>query len=224
MTRFSVPILALFALVACSSPMSLEGAAAQHPGSRIAVVSISANNYANSLQGWNAARTSDLMGSRVAKMLGAAERTLGAKWKVVPAKQFVGKRSFQRQKGQKFDVGLAKLRNGTLPVFAGDRKQLIKAHLEPAQAKALAKATGADLVAVIYSEWTVATGKFVPTAKALTKNVVSIYSATGERIYHARKDQIGRRTLGAWGRVVVNEGTIDQWVDSYEVAVTSLLQ
>ena len=46
--------------------------------------------------------------------------------------------------------------------------KLIKAQLTPEQAKALAGATGADLVAVIYSEWTVATGKFVPTAKALS--------------------------------------------------------
>lgn len=224
MARLSVPALCLFAFVACSSPMSLEGAVAQHPGGRIAVVSVSANNFADSLQGWNAARTSDLMGSRVAKMLETAERTLGAKWKVVPANRFVGNRSFQKHKKQKFDVGLAKLRNGTLPVFAGDRGELIKAYLDPAQAQALAKATGADLVAVIYSEWAVATGKFVPTAKALTKNVVSIYSSTGERVYHARKDQLGRETLGAWGRVVVNEGTIDQWVDSYEVAVASLLR
>ena len=224
MARLSIPVLCLFAFAACSSPMSLKGAVEQHPGSKIAVVSISANNFANSLQGWNAAQTSDLMGSRVAKMLATAERALGEKWKVVPANRFVGKRSFQMHKGQKFDVGLAKLRNGTLPVFASDRDELIKAHLDPAQARALAKATGADLVAVIYSEWAVATGKFVPTAKALTKNVVSIYSATGERVYHARKDQLGRQTLGVWGRVVVNEGTIDQWVDSYEVAVASLLR
>ena len=224
MTRVSVLVLCLFAFVACSSPMSLDAAVTRHPGSKVAVVSISANNFADSLQGWNSARTSDLMGSRVAKMLSTAERALGTKWKVVPADGFVGKKSFRKHTGQTFDVGLAKLRNGTLPVFANDRDQLIKARLDPNQAQALAQATGADLVVVIYSEWAVATGKFVPTAKALTKNVVSIYSATGESVYHARKDQVGNQTLGAWGRVAVTEGTIDQWVDSYEVALASLLR
>ena len=55
--------------------------------------------------------------------------------------------------------------------------------------QALATATGADLLVVIYSEWAVATGKFIPTAKALTKNVVSIYSAAGAQVFHARRDQ-----------------------------------
>ena len=211
-------------LAACSSPMSLQGAASRTSGQKLAVVSISANNFGNSLQGWNSALTSRLMGLRVARMLDTAERSLGAKWKVIPAARFVGKPAFQRQKGESFEVGLARLQNGTLPVFALDRRQLIKAELSPEQAQGLARATGADLVAVIYSEWAVATGKFVPTAKALTKNVLSIYSGTGELVYHGRKDQIGSRTLGAYGRVVVNDETIDQWVDSYDVALAALLQ
>jgi hypothetical protein len=109
-------------------------------------------------------------------------------------------------------------------VFAADRSQLIKAGLDATQAQALAKASGADLVAVIYSEWAVATGRFVPTAKALTKNVVSIYAATGEVVYHARRDQVGNQTLGAWGRVIVDEKTIDQWVASYDLALATLLR
>jgi hypothetical protein len=204
--------------------MSLQSAASQHTGSEIAVVSVSANNFADSLQGWNQTRTSDLMGKRVTRMLTSAERSLGHKWKVIPANRFVGKPAFRSQKIGTFEVGLAKLPNGTLPVFAMDRKHLIKAHLTSVQAQALAKATGADLVAVVYSEWTVATGKFVPTAKALTKNVVGIYSSTGELVFHGRKDQMGTQTLGAWGHVVVNDETIDQWVDSYEVALATLLK
>jgi hypothetical protein len=70
----------------------------------------------------------------------------------------------------------------------------------------------------------VATGKFIPTAKALTKNVVSIYSAAGAQVFHARRDQIGTKSLGAFGRVSVTEETIDQWVGSYEVALASLFQ
>lgn len=224
MRRASILFVCSLAFVACTMPMSLNDAVARHPGGTIAVVSISANNFGESLQGWNAASTSYLMGTRVAKMLAAAERELGTKWKVVPASRFVGKKSFQKHKGARFDVGLAKLPKGTLPVFAQDRSQLVKASLTPAQAQALTRATGADLVAVIYSEWAVATGKFVPTAKALTKNVMSIYDASGQEIYHGRKDVVGTRTLGALGRVRVTEGTIDQWVDSYEVALTALVQ
>jgi hypothetical protein len=223
-TALSLYFFCLVCLVACGSPATLQQTVAQHPGSKVAVVSIAANNFGGSLQGWNSASTSDLMTSRVAKMLSAAERQLGTKWKVIPADGFVGKKSFQKHKGASFEVGLAKLPNGTLPVFAADRDQLIKAQLEPAQAQALAAVTGADLLVVIYSEWAVATGRFVPTAKALTKNVVSIYSAAGEQVFHGRRDQMGTKSLGAFGRVSVTDETIDQWVGSYEVAITSLLQ
>jgi hypothetical protein len=214
----------LLGFLACGSPATLQQTAAQHPDGKIAVVSIAANNFGGSLQGWNSASTSDLMTSRVAKMLAAAESKLGTKWTVIPADRFVGKESFQKHKGASFDVGLAKLPNGTLPVFAADRDQLIKARLTPAQVQGLATATGADLLVVIYSEWAVATGKFIPTAKALTKNVVSIYSAAGAQVFHARRDQIGTKSLGAFGRVSVTEETIDQWVGSYEVALASLFQ
>ena len=219
----SLVFVFVFALVSCRSNSSMTTVASQRSGSSVAVVSVAANNFGDSLQGWNSANTSDLMGSRVAKMLAAAERELGSRFAVVPASGFVGKPAVQQQKGARFEVGLARLPQGTLPVFAQDRSALIKASLTADQARALTRATGADLVAVIYSEWTVATGSFVPTAKALTKNVMSLYDANGQQVYNARQDAMGTQTLGAFGRVAVDESTIDQWVESYETALTTLV-
>ena len=36
------------------------------------------------------------------------------------------------------------------------------------------------MIAVVYAEWGVMTGGFVPTSKALSKNVLSIYDASGQ--------------------------------------------
>ncbi len=109
-----------------------------------------------------------------------------------------------------------------MPLLSKNRKQMIKAQLNPEVVADLAKVTGADFYMVIYSEWAVATGRFVPTSKSLAKNVVSIYDSKGTQVYKGRSDQQGNRKLGAFGSVVVNEGTIDQWVVAYQKGIDAL--
>ncbi len=215
-------LLLAFTMVACGGGASRPSVASQQQGKKVAIVSVSANNYANSLQGWNSAATSDLMGSRLNTMLQFAEAEFGKRWTVVPATEFVGKDEVRKQAGPPREVGLPKLGDQQLLLQADDRDQLIGAELSPAKAKALVSATGADLLVVIYSEWGVKTGGFIPTSKALTKNVVSVYDGAGQQIYHGRKDVVGEKTLGALGNVAVNDETIEQWVESYKQGLTQL--
>ncbi len=216
----------LVSLVLISVPVfagsKLPDLAAKNQGKKLAIVSISANNWGNSLQGWNTVSTTDLMASRMNKMLGIAEKLFASDWQLVKAKTFVKKPEYQELAGEQREVGVPQTGGYKMPLFSKNRKQMIKARIDKDVAAGLAKATGADFLMIIYSEWAVKTGTFVPTSKALAKNVLSIYDAKGKQVYNNRIDQVGAKTLGGLGNVVVNKGTIDQWVKAYSVGITKM--
>lgn len=194
----------------------------QNKGKSIAIVSISANNYMDSLQGWNSANTSDLMGKELNKMLELTETLLSTDWKVIKAETFAAKDEFQLLAGERREVGLPFIAGKAMPLFSKNRKQLIKAQVDKDVAVKLAAVTGADFILIAYSEWTVATGRFVPTSKSLAKNVVSIYNASGENVYGDRADTQGNKTLGGLGNVVVDANTINEWVVAYDKGLRTL--
>ena len=215
--------LLLLPALAFAAP-GLSDLGKKNPGKSIAVVSLSANNYGGALGGWNDATGSDLMGSRLNTMLELTEERLAEDWTVVKAETFVANPDFQALKGVDKDVGLPMLNDNYLPLFCKDRKQLVKATIDQDLAKQLCEITGANYILVIYSEWSVATGNMVPTSKALAKNVLSVYDAKGKSIFSGRVDEKGAKNLGANGYVVVNEKTIDQWVDAYERGIAKLFK
>ncbi|TVZ37126.1 hypothetical protein P886_1466 [Alteromonadaceae bacterium 2753L.S.0a.02] len=208
----------LLPLVAQAGP-KLGKFVSQNAGKSIAVVSISANNWGDSLQGWNSADTTELMTSKLNQMLEVTESTLEKDFKVVKAKTFVAKPEFQALAGEQREVGLPVLDGKPMNLLSKDRKQLVKAQLDADVAKKLLAITGTDLVLIVYSEWAVKTGGFVPTSKALTKNVLGIYDKSGKQVFKDRLDKMGTTTLGAMGRVAVNKDTINEWVLSYQVAL-----
>jgi len=194
----------------------------QNKGKTIAVVSVSANNYGGSLQGWNSANSSELMGTQLNEMVGGIETLLSKDWTVVSAATFAGKDEFQVLAGERREVGLPVFDGKTMPLFSKDRKQLIKAEVDKDLAKKLAQISGADFILIAYSEWAVATGRFVPTSKALAKNVVSIYNAEGKQVFADRSDALGDKTLGAMGSVMVDQNSIGQWVSAYNKGIHTL--
>lgn len=212
--------VALFA-TSCGGA-SFSQIAAENSGRSIAVVSLSINDFGGSLQGWNSTATSDLMFSRATSMLQMAEQELSRDFQVIPAPQFVQDPAYQELAGAYFEVAVPRVSGQVMPVFAEGRGQLIKASMSPGRAQALTQATRTDFIAVVYAEWGVATGSFVPTSKALSKNVVSIFDASGRRVFHGRKDARGNKTLGAFGRVVVDENSVDQWVDAYRQGIARI--
>jgi hypothetical protein len=226
MRKLSQRLAAICLLFATSSIAFAGGTigtlALQNKGKSIAVVSVSANNYGGSLQGWNSANASDLMGSQLNKMIGGIETLLSKDWKVVSAGTFAGKDEFQVLAGERREVGLPVFDGKTMPLFSKDRKQLVKAQLDKDVAIKLAQIAGADFILIAYSEWAVATGRFVPTSKALAKNVVSIYDAKGKQVFSDRSDAQGNKTLGAMGSVVVDQNSIGEWVLAYDKGIHAL--
>src|SRR5688572_3167459 len=220
---FSSLSVLLFAVSAAALAGGNIGTLAlQNKGKSIAVVSVSANNYGGSLQGWNNANASELMGTQLNKMVGGIETLLSRDWTVVSAGTFAGKDEFQVLAGERREVGLPVFDGKTMPLFSKDRKQLIKAQVDKDVAVKLARIAGADYILIAYSEWAVATGRFVPTSKALAKNVVSIYDASGKQVYSGRADTQGNKTLGAFAAVVVDQNSIGEWVNAYDKGVHQL--
>jgi hypothetical protein len=221
--KASTSWIVLFAvLLATGCGASLSSIASSTRGQRIAVVSLSINDFGGTLQGWNSARTSDLMYSRAATMVSMAEQQLATHWTVVPAPTFVANPAYQ-QMGTMHEVAVPYFNGVPMPVMAPDRGSLIRARLMPQQAQALAQIAQADLLCVIYSEWGVATGGFIPTSKALAKTVVSIYDSSGNLLWSGRDDQRGERTIGAMGAVVVDNNTVDEWVNAYGSSFANII-
>lgn len=197
----------------------------KNEGKKIAIVSLSANNWGNSLNSINSKEASELMDTQINQMLKLAEEKFSQKkLKVIPVEEFITKDEFQLLAGEQREVALPKFAGKSLPLMSANRKQLVKCRLDKDRAIKLTQVTGADYVAVIYSEWAVKTGSFVPTSKALAKNVIGIYDTKGKQVYFGRSDQMGNKTLGAMGKVAVNEGTINQWGIAYEKGLNALFE
>jgi hypothetical protein len=218
----SLSVLALTLSATAFAGGTIGSLALQNKGKSIAVVSVSANNFGNSLQGWNSANSSELMGTQLNKMVLDIESLLAKDWTVVSAATFATKDEFQVLAGERREVGLPVFDGKAMPLFSKDRKQLVKAQVDKDVAVKLAKIAGADFILIAYSEWAVATGRFVPTSKALAKNVVSIYSADGKQVYADRSDTLGDKTLGAMGSVVVDQNSIGEWVTAYDKGIHTL--
>lgn len=211
-------------LASCGKPktMSLADVSAQTQGKKIAVVSLAVNDYNNMLSQWGQ-QAGPLLDAKMNGMLEQVEGLLAQKWTVVPAADFVGKPEYSTGAGPEREVAMPKPGGNSMHLFGADRKDLVATTVEPAKISALAGVAGVDLVVVVYSEWEVATGSFSPTSKPFTKNVISIYDATGKRLFHERKDQMGEKPLGAFGIVSVDEETVDDWVKAAVKGYSALL-
>jgi len=191
-------------------------------GAKVAIVSISANNFGGSLRGWADANSTDLMSSRLNVMLEFTEETFAAGWEVIPASSFATKPEFIALAGEQRDVGSPMIDGIYMPLLSKNRKQLVKAMIDKDVALALIDVTGADFLVIIYSEWATQTGRWVPTTKPLTKNVLSVYDSAGKQEFKGRIDKMGTRTLGAYGSVYVDNDTIDVWVDSFKLSLAAM--
>jgi hypothetical protein len=184
--------------------------------SSVAVVSFAVNNYG--AFGTTGAIDPALIDSTLPKILKKTEEILGQTLTVKPVASFVEDDAYRSLSIGTVKSGLyAPSINGTvLPSFSENRKDLVKGVLEPETAKELCRTLGVDAVVLVYSEWMIDSGKFIPTIKALTKNCFSMYSKDGTQVFYDRKDMRGTKVIGgAFAGVHINEGTIDQWIDAY---------
>lgn len=223
MKKIIIITLAILCVLPLSAKEEMSKVAEKNPGKKIAIVSLCASNYGDHLQGWNSSDTFELMKTRMNTMLNMLEGNLAADWTVVKAENFVQKEEYQALAGDDRVVVVPVFGEHRMRLFGKTRKDMIKAKADKDTIKKLAAIAGVDFVLIVYSEWDIATGKFVPTSKAYTKNVIALYDANGKAVYSGRKDQMSERTLGSMRRVVVNDSTIDEWVTACYEGVNYLL-
>ncbi len=193
---------------------------------KVAVVSFTLSDVAGTVQagsvGGSQAHT--LMKKTVNTMLNDAEKKLGSKWKVTKVSTFINNAAYRKSGVPKtLTVFVPNVGGKEMPVFTDVSKEIKSGQLDPQKAKTLCKALNVDAVVLIFSEWSAKTGSFVPTTKAITKNVLTVWDSNGKQVVKKRVDMVGKKTLGAGGIKAVNQKTIGEWTDSYNTSMDKIV-
>ena len=213
---------ALVGLVPGSLAFGGEGSSIK----KVAIVSFSISDVAGTVRVGSVGAKSvpDLIRSTVNGMLNEAEKKLGRKWKVTKVGSFIDNAGYRKAGVPKtLSVFVPKVNGRDMPVFTEVSKEIKGGQIEPEKAKQLCRALNVDAVVLIFSEWSSKTGGFVPTTKAITKNVLTVWDSTGRQVIKKRVDTVGKKTLGASGIKVVNDKTIGQWRDSYDTSMDKII-
>jgi hypothetical protein len=123
-----------------------------------------------------------LMAQESEPMLRDAEAALGRSFAVVPAERFVSSTEYRSLAMPGDGVVTPTLGQLPMPSFARDRDERVSARVAPQIAAQLAEAAHVDLIAIVYSEWSVATGGWSSSSRALTKNLLTIYDRFGAEV------------------------------------------
>jgi len=221
--RDRISALVIFVLLATAG--SLVGPAdarAQPSKTKVAVVTLTVNNFGGALE-WG--HGDQLIPTTMGEMLEIAETALAGRWTVKPAADFVADKDYRALSIGRVKSGLfAPTVNGQeMPSFTDDRGDVIKGRLDQSTAQELVRLLDVDAVVLIYSEWAIATGRVIPTSKPLAKNCVSMYDGSGKQLFYGRMDVMGKKTLGAMGRVSLNEETIHHWSEAFSRGLDGIL-
>lgn len=197
------------------------------PINKVALASFSVSNWYGTVTGTSGteAKAAELINSTLADLLAETESKLSGIMRVTKVSGYVGSPAYRNLAGKnKLDTLVPKVNGTPLAVFANNNDELIAAKISPEVAKKLCADLKVDAVVVIYSEWAEAMGRFVPTRRALAKNVVSVWDHNGNLVFNKRVDEQGEGVLGGpYGPIVVNEGTIKQWGGAYLKGLDAIL-
>lgn len=193
---------------------------------KMALVSFSVRNWGDMVSGTAGnAKATELINSTLAGLLTTTENKLAGVKRLNRMSGFINNAGY-RSMNVKSEIDLMLPRVSGTPVanFSRSEGDVVGAKLDPAVAKKLCAALQVDAVVVVYSEWAWAMGHFVPTKRALAKDVVTVWDRNGNLIFNKRVDETGEGVLGGpYGPVVVNEGTIKQWGGAYLKALDQIL-
>jgi hypothetical protein len=193
---------------------------------KMALVSFSVRNWGDMVSGTAGnAKATALINSTLAGLLATTENKLSGVKRMNKMATFIDNAAY-RGMNVKSEIDLMQPRvNGMLvPNFAKSEGDVVAATLTPAVARKLCATLQVDAVVVVYSEWAWAVGHFVPTKRALAKDVVTVWDRNGNLIFNKRVDETGEGVLGGpYGPVVVNKGTIKQWSGAYLNALDQIV-
>jgi hypothetical protein len=215
-------LVIVIGFLSSSTALSGEGSSIK----KVAIVSFSVSDVAGSVRAGSVGSTSvpDLIKNTVNGMLNDAEKKLGKKWTVTKVSGFIDNGVYRKAGVPKtLSVFVPKVNGKDMPVFTEVSKEIKGGQIEAQKARLLCKALNVDAVVLIFSEWSAKTGSFVPTTKAITKNVFTVWDKTGKQVIKKRVDTVGNKTLGAGGIKAVNKETIGEWHESYKSSMDKII-
>jgi len=192
---------------------------------KVAVVSLTVSDWGGSVKGGGiGSNMHQTMQNATDSLLNYTEKELAKQFKVARASSFIGSNGYKKQTEElSLTAYVPNVKGKPLGVFTQDSRSLKRGDLAPEKAAALCQSLGVDGVFLIFSEWTVATGKLVPTNKALTKNIVSLWDAAGKKVFTRRVDKVGSKVLGSMGFKAVTPETIPEWTSTYKQSLMQIL-
>ncbi len=195
---------------------------------KVAVISLAVSDWGGSIKmgAVGGEKVDKLIRDSLNDMLTYTEQQLATRWEVKKTASFV-KSSGYRQQGverQLLSVLVPSPGGQPMTIFTNVSKEIKTGIIDPAKAKALCTALQVDAVVLVFSEWTTKTGGVVPTTKAVSKNILSVWDKNGQKLVTKRVDMMGTRTLGAMNVKAVNQETISEWSDTYKKSVARILQ
>ena len=215
---FKLFLCSIFALVLAGCVTA--AATVKKPGApihKMALVSLSVSNWMGMVSGTAGdARAAELISSTFAGLLASTEHKLSGVAHITRLASFIDNPAY-RGLGVKSDVPLMFPKVNGVPVvnFSRSENDVISASLTPETARKLCATLQVDAVVVVYSEWAVAQGHFVPTRRALAKNVVSVWDRSGNQVFNKRVDEMSEAVIGGPYVTVTNVGTIKNWAEAY---------
>jgi hypothetical protein len=185
---------------------------------KVALATFTVRNWGDMVSGTAGnAKATELINNMLAGLLVSTENKLAGVKHINKMSNFIDNPGY-RSLNVKSEIDLMLPRvNGTPVVnFSRSEGDVVSANLTPEAAKKLCATLQVDAVVVVYSEWAWAVGHFVPTRRALAKDVVTVWDRNGNLVFSKRVDEQGEGVLGGpYGPIVVNEGTIKQWGGAY---------
>ena len=186
---------------------------------RVALVSLSVNDWGGSVKSGSVGSegTEELIYSGLGEMVAYTEQKLAGKWQVKKVADFIGRPEYRALGVERtLTAYLPKISGQEMPIFTKVSKELKSGSISPDLAKQLCAALEVDAVALVFSEWTVKTGGIVPTTKAVSKNIITLWDSNGRKIFNKRVDMMGTRSLGAFGFKAMNRDTVLEWTDTFK--------
>jgi hypothetical protein len=224
---FNLVLGLIFVVLFAGCVKSADTKKPSSPINHVALVSFSVANWHGMVTGTagSTGHAAELINSGLSALVTTTESKLSGVMRVTKVSSFVGSPGY-RGLGVKNDLEILLPRVGGQPmaVFVKENDDLIAAKLPSDVAKKLCATLKVDAVVVIYSEWAAAQGHFVPTRRALAKDVVSVWDRNGNLVFNKRVDETGDAVIGGpYGPIVVNEGTIQQWSQAYNKAIDQII-
>jgi hypothetical protein len=220
---FSLLLLPLLTLQT-ATPACAKG---KIEGQSLAVVSLSVSDWGGMVRSgnWAGSPTQLLMQKETATMVAMTETELGKRWQVKPVSSFIADPAFRKLAvDNQLSAILPQIDGQELPLFTTNSGALKKCDIAPETATALCALLKVDAVVVVFSEWASKTGGFVPTTKAVAKNLIGVWDASGKKVAFDRIDMMGEKTLGMGGGMTVNETTIGEWTTAYQKSLVKILE